>query len=79
MKERSLSVIKTKKQYFMTLPVEWIRRRGIKAKDLLMVFSSDYYSSPLVICAQKNYMTNPELKKQVDKLIKILEKTEGVI
>lgn len=76
---RSLSVIKTKKQYFMTLPVEWIRDSGLKPRDLLMVFSSDEYSSPLVIVPQKMYMENKDVRKQVNKFIKLMKKHEGTI
>lgn len=77
--QRIHSVVKTKTQYFMTLPLKWIQCRDAKPRDKLMIFSSNEFSSPLVICTMREYMRNPEIKKLVDKLIKILEKSEGVI
>ena len=78
--QRSMSVVQTRpNQYVMNLPIKWVRCRNMKARDLIMIFSENEYSSPLVLCSQKEYMKNPYTKKLVDKIIKILEKYEEVI
>ena len=77
--QRSLSVVKTKTQYFMTLPIDWIRGTNSKPRDLLMVFSPDVYSSPLLVVTQKEYMENPKIRKLIEEITEIMEKNKGVI
>lgn len=76
---RSLSVIESTSQHYMTLPSAWLKANNIKKKDLLMVFSPNPYESPLIVCTQKEYMNNPELRKIVDKIRMKIEKYEGTI
>jgi len=78
--QRSLSVTQVKtNQFIISLPIDWVRATRTKKKDLLMMFSPDYYKSPLVIVTQKEYMKNPEIRKIVDQIIELMEKGEGVI
>ena len=75
-----MSAIKSKhNQIGITLPIKWARCRELKHKDKIFMFSLSEHSSPLLICTLTEYMRNPHLKKLVDQIVEILEKSEEVI